>query len=263
MNRNRILVVEDDDGTTRSLAAGLAAEGFEVRTVSNGGAADASLAAHPSESPADLVILDWMLPGIDGITLLRRLRARGQRMPVLLLTARDAIDDRVQGLEAGADDYLAKPFAFAELLARVRALLRRFTTPREPWQRSVADLAINLETRLVTRAGRSIDLTPREFDLLSYLSLHQGEAVSRDQLAREIWRENNRATPIDNVIDVHIARLRRKIDEASPGAEKLLHTLRGLGYMLRSSASSAVSSSASPRAPSETSANPEHESRTS
>ncbi|AHF89205.1 transcriptional regulator [Opitutaceae bacterium TAV5] len=245
MNRSRLLVVEDDDGTARSLAAGLAAEGFDVRTAATGDQADASLAARTgsstsaspaaSSATADLVILDWMLPGLDGITLLRRLRARGQRIPVLLLTARDSVDDRVLGLEAGADDYLAKPFAFAELLARVRALLRRTTAPRQPWQHAVADLALNLETRLVTRAGHTVDLTPREFDLLSYLAIHQGEAVSRDQLAREVWREHNRATPIDNVIDVHIARLRRKIDD--PHSQKLLHTIRGLGYMLRAPSS--------------------------
>lgn len=223
---DRILVIEDDDATVRGVVTGLATEGFEVRSARTGDDALQSLEANVF----DLIVLDWMLPGRDGLSILRWLRGRGQRVPVLLLTARDAVEDRVRGLETGADDYLSKPFAFAELLARVRALLRR-ATPAEPWQRSVADLIVNFETRHVTRAGRRLDLTPREFDLLAYLIARAGEVVSRDQLAREVWHESHRATPIDNVIDVHAARLRRKLDDGHP--RKLLHTVRGLGYVLR------------------------------
>ncbi len=222
----QLLIIEDDETTARGLATGLTSEGFAVRIARTGDDAIQSLEAQPT----DIVVLDWMLPGRDGMEVLRWLRNRGQRVPVLLLTARDAVDDRVQGLETGADDYLAKPFAFAELLARVRALLRR-ATPAEPWRRKLADLSVNFETRLVTRADQPIDLTPREFDLLTYLITHAGEVVSRDQLAREVWRENNRATPIDNVIDVHAARLRRKLDDGR--ARKLLHTVRGIGFVLR------------------------------
>ncbi|MBS0632638.1 MAG: response regulator transcription factor [Verrucomicrobia bacterium] len=222
----RILVIEDDAVTARGIATGLTAEGFQVRTAGNGADGVQSLEA---QSP-DLVVLDWMLPQRDGLSILQWLRARGQRMPVLLLTARDAVEDRVKGLEAGADDYLSKPFAFAELLARVRALLRR-ANPAEPWQRTLADLTVNFETRQVVRAAQAIELTPREFDLLAYLILRAGEVVGRDQLAREVWREAHRATPLDNVIDVHIARLRRKIDEGHEA--KLVQTVRGLGFMLR------------------------------
>jgi len=229
----RILIIEDDAVIARGLAEGLAQEGFSAKTIGTGDDALRSLAA---QIP-DLVVLDWMLPGADGMAILRWLRTHGSRVPVLLLTARDAVEDRVEGLETGADDYLAKPFAFAELLARVRALLRRTTAPAEPWRRSLADLEVNFETRLVTRSGQLLELTPREFDLLAYLIRRAGEVVSRDELAREVWREANRATPIDNVIDVHAARLRRKLDEAPEGKAgvfpKLLHTVRGVGFVLR------------------------------
>jgi len=239
----RILIIEDDAVIARGLAQGLSQEGFAVRHVGRGEDALQSLASHTP----DVVILDWMLPGLDGMAVLRWLREQGQRVPVLLLTARDALEDRVEGLETGADDYLAKPFAFAELLARVRALLRRSTAPAEPWRRALADLEVNFEMRLVWRSGQRLELTPREFDLLAYLICRPGEVVSRDELAREVWRESNRATPLDNVIDVHVARLRRKLDEGGPRAEaasgasavpppKLLHTVRGVGFVLREGA---------------------------
>lgn len=222
----RLLIVEDDAKTARSLVAGLQGEGFTAQIAQDGEAALQSIAA----TPYDLVVLDWMLPGRDGLCVLQTLRARANRVPVLLLTARDAVDDRVSGLEAGADDYLSKPFAFAEFLARVRALLRR-AIPPEPMQRQVGDLTIDFETRRANRAGKLLDLTPREFDLLAYLICHAGEAISREQLAHDVWRQTHRATPLDNVIDVHAARLRRKLDEGQPA--KLLHTIRGVGLVLR------------------------------
>ena len=148
-----------------------------------------------------------------------------------LLTARDAVADRVFGLESGADDYLVKPFAFAELVARVRTLVRRVAPP-EPLQRQIADVAVDLETRSVRRAGRRIDLTPREFDLLVYLLRQPGQVVTRGMLAKDVWREVSRETPLDNVIDVHIAHLRRKID--SGRSTPLIQTVRGVGFILRS-----------------------------
>jgi len=181
------------------------------------------------------VLLDWMLPGRDGPEILKTLRARGTHTPVLLLTARDALEDRVFGLDSGADDYLVKPFAFPELLARVRALLRRTGEGVEqPTRRALADLTLDLDTRRVRRGGREIDLTAREYDLLAYLLSHRGTIVTRQMLAREVWRELQRSTPLNNVIDVHIARLRRKIDEGA--AVRLIHTVRGTGFVLRDGA---------------------------
>jgi DNA-binding response OmpR family regulator len=158
------------------------------------------------------------------------LRKRGLKTPVVLLTARDALEDRVLGLETGADDYLVKPFAFAELLARIKALLRR-AGDAEPLRKRVGDLELNVETREAARAGETITLTPREFELLAYLVRHKGQTVTRAMLAKDVWRELQRATPIDNVIDVHVAHLRRKIDDAH--STKLIHTVRGVGFVLR------------------------------
>ncbi len=222
----RILIVEDDAKTAQGLVSGFSAEGFSARAALNGKDALDSIEA----TPCDVVVLDWMLPGRNGLEVLYALRDRGNRVPILLLTARDAVDDRVIGLQGGADDYLTKPFAFAELLARVHALLRR-AVPTEPLRRTVGDLTVDFQTRRASRGDKPLELTPREFDLLAYLICHASEAVSRDQLARDVWRETNRATPIDNVIDVHVARLRRKIDDGHP--HKLLHTVRGIGLVLR------------------------------
>lgn len=226
----RVLVVEDDPTTAESLVRGLSAEGFSVRWAASGDDALTSLRAQPQ----DLVVLDWMLPGTSGVEVLRALRTQGQRVPVLLLTARDAVSDRVTGLEAGADDYLTKPFAFAELLARVRALLRR-GTPGEPPKRTVADLVVDAEARRAWRANTPVELTPREFDLLVYLLRQSGQIVTREMLARDVWREANRITPLDNVIDVHVAHLRRKVD--AEHAVKLIHTVRGVGFVLREESS--------------------------
>jgi DNA-binding response OmpR family regulator len=179
--------------------------------------------------PFDAIVLDWMLPGRSGIDALRAMRANGVRTPVLLLTARDAVEDRVMGLDSGADDYLTKPFAFAELSARLRALVRRAGEP-DPVQRHVSDLVLDLALRRARRGARQIALTPKEFDLLSYLARHQGQTVTRQMLAKDVWHELHRATPLDNVIDVHVAHLRRKIDDGEP--RKLIHTVRGVGFML-------------------------------
>jgi len=183
-----------------------------------------------NSEPFDLVILDVMLPGRTGIEILSTARSKGLRTPVLLLTAKDAVEDRVRGLDAGADDYLIKPFAFSELSARVRALLRRGSAP-SPTILRFNDLSMDLIGRSVTRNSQSIDLTAKEFELLEYLLIHPGEVVSRTMIAQQVWKEMARHTPLDNAIDVHMVRLRRKIDDGfSP---KLLHTVRGVGFVLR------------------------------
>lgn len=226
----RLLIVEDDEKTARALSAGLESAGFSTATAHTGEEGFFLLNAEVF----DLVVLDWMLPGREGIEILKTLRSRGAKTPVLLLTARDAVEDRVLGLESGADDYLVKPFAFAELIARIRSLLRR-AAPVDPLKRTLGDLAVDLEARRVSRAGNLIELTPREFDLLAYLLRQPGQVVTREMLARDVWGEANRITPLDNVIDVHVAHLRRKIDEGHP--IKLIHTVRGVGLVLREEAS--------------------------
>ncbi len=223
----RILVIEDESKVAAALRQGLEVESYSV-TVANNGEEGFYLA---SSEDFDLVILDIMLPGRNGIEVLSTMRQRGIRMPVLLLTARDAVEDRVAGLDAGADDYLVKPFAFPELLARIRALLRR--GPKEPAViLSVRDLEMDLVRRTVMRGTQPVELTAKEFDLLEYLLRHKDEVVSREMLARDVWKETMRHAPLDNVIDVHMARLRRKIDEGSPS--KLINTVRGVGFIMKS-----------------------------
>jgi DNA-binding response OmpR family regulator len=221
----RILIVEDQPKLAQSLKHGLEAERFDVTVAATGEEGFFLVLSQVF----DLLILDLMLPGRDGLEILRALRQRGLATPVLILSARDTVRDRVNGLDLGADDYLVKPFAFEELLARIRALLRR-GRPRDVLRVVVADLEVDRVTRRVARAGVPVDLTVREYELLEYLALHQGCVVSREMLARDVWHEAQRATPLDNVIDVHVARLRKKIDQ---GRERpLIHTLRGVGFVV-------------------------------
>ncbi|MCA1563703.1 MAG: response regulator transcription factor [Acidobacteria bacterium] len=222
----RVLVIEDEKKVARALQQGLQGEHYEVEVAETG--EDGFFSA--LSRSFDVIILDVMLPGRSGLEILKTLRRQGHRTPVLVLTAKDAIEDRVVGLDSGADDYLVKPFAFAELLARVRALIRRGRSI-EPVRLRVADLEIDLVTRKAVRAGEPIDLTAREFDLLEYLLRHGEEIVSREMLARDVWKEPSRGTPLDNVIDVHIARLRKKVD--TEGRAKLIHTVRGVGFLVK------------------------------
>lgn len=222
----QILVVEDEQKMAKALQEGLEADGYSVRVAHTGEEGFYLINAQPF----DLAVLDVMLPGHDGFEILSTIRRRGIRTPVLLLTSRDAVEDRVRGLDIGADDYLVKPFAFPELLARIRVLLRRGKAPVNE-RFKLADLEWDLGRRSVTRAGQAIELTPREFELLEYLFLNRGRVVSREMLARDIWKETARQTPLDNVIDAQMVRLRKKIDgQFEP---KLLHTVRGVGFVLR------------------------------
>ena len=222
----RVLIVEDERKVAKALREGLEAEHYDVR-VAWTGEEGFFLVNHES---FDLVVLDLMLPRRDGLEVLTTLRKRGLQTPVLILTAKDTIEDRVHGLDSGADDYLVKPFAFPELLARIRALLRR-GRPDQILKLQQDDLAMDLVTRKVVRAGQPLELTVKEFELLEYLLRHVGHVVSREMLASDVWRVSARATPLDNVIDVTVARLRRKIDD--PFEKKLLHTVRGVGFVLR------------------------------
>ena len=222
----RVLVVEDEQKVANALREGLESERYEVAVEHTGEGAFFRL----NTETFDIILLDLTLPGRDGLQILRTLRDRGVETPVLVLTARDTLEDRVMGLDSGADDYLVKPFAFEEMLARVRALLRRGRVS-EAVRFAIADLDLDLVTRKVSRAGHAIDLTVREFELLEYLLRHEGHVVSRGTLARDLWKDTSPGTPLDNVIDVHIARLRRKIDLDYP--MKLIHTVRGIGFVLR------------------------------
>ena len=222
----RVLVVEDEQKVANALREGLEGERYEVVVERTGEEAFFRL----TTEAFDLILLDLGLPGRDGLQSLTTLRSQGVKTPVLVLTARDTLQDRVAGLDSGADDYLVKPFAFAELLARIRALMRRGRSAEAP-RLAVGDLSMDLITRKVLRGGQAVELTVREFELLEYLMRYEGQVVSRETLARDVWKETARTTPLDNVIDVHIARLRRKVDLERP--VKLIHTVRGVGFMLR------------------------------
>ena len=222
----RVLVVEDERKLAQILTSALQAEHYDVVVAPTG--EDGFFRANAEVF--DLVVLDLLLPGRSGLEILQALRKRRIDTPVLILTARDGIDDRVLGLDLGADDYLVKPFAVPELLARIRALLRR-GRPSDVLRLKVADLELDVVTRHAARGDRSLDLTSREFELLEYLLRHQGHLVSREMLAREVWKEPRRATPLDNVIDVQMTRLRKKVD--TEGSPRLIHTVRGVGFVLR------------------------------
>jgi DNA-binding response OmpR family regulator len=221
----RILIIEDEKKVANALREGLEAEHYELAIATTG--EEGFFLA--SQGSFDLLLLDLMLPRRDGIDILATLRKCGNQTPVLVLTAKDTVEDRVIGLDQGADDYLTKPFAFSELLARIRALLRRGRLD-QILKLQHEDLEMDLVTHKVSRADQGLELTAKEFELLEYLMRHSGSVVSREMLARDVWHATIRATPLDNVIDVTIARLRRKLDE--PYERKLLHTVRGLGYIL-------------------------------
>ena len=221
----RILVVEDDEQTAAYMVKGLTESGYVVDRADNG--RDGLFLA--TSSDFDAVVVDRMLPGLDGLSLIQALRAARVATPVLILSALGQVDDRVQGLRAGGDDYLTKPFAFSELLARIEALLRRRSGPAVVTKLAVGDLEMDLLGRSVRRAGRTVDLQPREFRLLEYLMRHAGQVVTRTMLLEGVW--DYHFDPQTNVIDVHISRLRQKIDKGF--ATPLLHTMRGAGYCLR------------------------------
>jgi DNA-binding response OmpR family regulator len=221
----RVLLVEDDATIAEFVARGLREAGFAVDHEADG---SAGLAA-ALQQPYDVAIIDLMLPGRDGLSLIDELRRRSVTTPVLILSARRSVDDRVRGLQAGGDDYLTKPFAFAELLARVQALVRRATRTAEPTTLTFEDLTLDLLSRTVTRAGRPLDLRPREFALLEYLMRNAGRVVSKTMILSHVWEYN--FDPQTNIVDVLVSRLRDRIDR--PFERKLLHTVRGVGYVLR------------------------------
>ena len=212
-----VLVVDDDPSILRMLTRTLAAEGFVVAVASDGGGALTAL----ERSMVDVIVLDVSMPGLDGLAVCRRLRAKGIDVPVLLLTARDEVADRVSGLEAGADDYLVKPFATEELIARLRALLRRATASTA--RLAFEDVELDLETRRCTRSGRDLELTPRECDLLELLLRNRRAVVSRERALAEVWG----GAGVHNLVDRYVAYLRRKL-----GAPQLIHTVRGVGFTL-------------------------------
>jgi DNA-binding response OmpR family regulator len=220
----RVLVIEDEIRVLRGLEEGLRGAGFEVETAATGDEGSRLATARPF----DCVVLDWMLPGRDGLQVLGDVRRSGQNSPVLLLTARDAVEDRVCGLESGAEDYLVKPFAFAELLARLRVILRRGRPERETVLRA-GELELDLLRRRVTRGGVETVLLPREFEVLEYLVRHKNEPVTREMLGLEVWKEPGYAGT--NVIEVYINLLRKKIEAA--GRPPRIVTLRGVGYCLQ------------------------------
>jgi len=221
----RALLVEDDATIADFVARGLREAGFAVDHVADG---ESGLTTALQQA-YDVAIVDLMLPKRDGLSLIEALRARGVATPVLILSARRSVDDRVRGLQSGGDDYLTKPFAFAELLARVQALVRRATRAPEPTTLTVDEVVLDLLSRKVTRAGKALDLRPREFTLLEFLMRHAGHVVSKTMILSHVWEYN--FDPQTNVVDVLVSRLREKVDR--PFEKKLLHTVRGVGYVLR------------------------------
>jgi two-component system, OmpR family, response regulator len=219
----RVLVIEDDPKVAKFVAKGLREENFVVDVAGSGEQGEQMLA----DAEYDVVVLDWLLPGKEGLAVCEALRARGVSTPILMLTARDSLDDRVSGLTTGADDYLTKPFAFAELLARIRALLRRSRTAH-PVVLRVADLALDPGAHRVTRGGVPITLTAKEYAILEVLMRNAGEIVSRTRLTERVWDEASDV--LDNLVEVHVSRLRRKIDRGD--GVPLIHTVRGSGYWI-------------------------------
>ena len=223
----RLLIVEDDPVAADLLSRGLREHAYAVDVASDGQAALDRVSVYDY----DLIVLDVLLPEIDGLEVCRRIRKRGVAVPIIMLTARSGVEARVEGLDAGADDYLPKPFHFSELVARVRALLRRGPV-LGPSVQKVADLAIDTRTRRVERNGRPIQLTTKEYTLLAYLTRRQGQVVTRADISEHVWDE--RFDPTSNVIDVYVQRLRRKVDDGH--AQPLIHTRRGAGYVLTAKA---------------------------
>ena len=220
----RVLVVEDEPRIAEAVTFALRPD-YEVHLAHTG--EDGFFLLHSAKP--DLLVLDLGLPGRSGLELLKQIRSMGNPIPILILTSNSSIEDRVTALDAGADDFLLKPFSTVELCARLRAISRR-ARPAPPTALRLADLEINIDTRSAWRAGTRLELTQREFDLLVYFFQNLGRTVSREMLARDVWHETSRYTPIDNVIDVQMARLRRKLDD--PFADKLLRTVRGVGFLL-------------------------------
>jgi len=222
--RMRVLLVEDEPDAARMVAKGLREHAYAVDVVTDGAAAHEQATA----KPYDAIVLDVLLPVMDGLKVCRRLRKEGQTVPILMLTARDSVDARIAGLDCGADDYLTKPFAFGELLARLRALIRRGSRPLLPERLRIAHLELDTRAQRVSSRGRDVPLTSREYALLEYLARRAGEVVSRADIAEHVWDES--FEPFSNVIDVYIRRLRQKLDD--PGSESFIHTRRGSGYEL-------------------------------
>jgi two-component system response regulator MprA len=220
-----VLIVDDDQKLLKMLRRTLSYEGFDVVTATGGREALAQVDAHRP----DVIVLDWLMPGLDGIGVMERLRSMHDETMILMLTARDAIEDRVEGLESGADDYLVKPFAPAELLARVHALLRRSAAAEKEQPLSYADLALDPTTRETRRGDRSFELTPTEFDLLHYLMRHPRQVLRREQILEEVWGYDFGGD--DNVLEVYVGYLRKKTEQA--GEPRLIQTVRGVGYVLR------------------------------
>ena len=219
----RLLIVEDDEKLVRALERGLEREGYGVDVARTG----IEGLERASDEEYDAIVLDLMLPGVDGVDVCQTLRRRGRWVPVLMLTARGEVGDRIRGLDSGADDYLVKPFDFGELLARLRALIRRGPSER-PLSMEIGDLRIDPSTRIVTRAGHQVELTGREFDVLEVLARDAGRLVTRETLLESVWAGNPEGSP--NVVDVYVGYLRRKLEQ--PVGRKLIRTVRGKGFVL-------------------------------